>query len=312
MKKLTYGLGVAIATVGVLCLAVVFRENPVSAQGPSSPSASPRIVCDSRIEISTMPFEITESGSYYLSRDFEASAGGIRVLVGNVVIDLNGFRLQGDGSATVGIELSPGIDSVTVKNGILQQWSRGIKADETTGGRFSDLSIIECTRGIEGGEGLQISGCSIRFIRNVGIFVETASISDCTLHCDGSAGDQSGIRLVGGSVDRCSIFASSQVGILSRDADVRFNTVLARQGTGITAKNAVIHGNSVRNTTSIGIDVEEAVVSGNCVVVASGEPFGAGIDTTESNIYGNTIIHLAGSNEIVTDGASTVTNNHLR
>ncbi len=77
----------------------------LSAQGNLTPPGAPAPTMktldqiDAKLEkrtpISSLPFTISQSGSYYLTGNLSGTSG-INVNVGNVVIDLNGFDLRGE------------------------------------------------------------------------------------------------------------------------------------------------------------------------------------------------------------------------
>jgi len=60
---------------------------------------------EARTPISSLPYTITQPGSYYLTADLQGVAGqdGIYVPVDNVTIDLNGFALIGVAGSYSGI-----------------------------------------------------------------------------------------------------------------------------------------------------------------------------------------------------------------
>ncbi|MHC4977083.1 MAG: right-handed parallel beta-helix repeat-containing protein, partial [Planctomycetota bacterium] len=90
----------------------------------------------------TLPYNINTPGSYVLTSDLIATGGGpvIRVSVGNVTIDLNGFSIDGNSLAQQGVYVNAVVDSVVVKDGtVLNCTSYGIDIRSATGGRVENV-----------------------------------------------------------------------------------------------------------------------------------------------------------------------------
>jgi hypothetical protein len=103
------------------------------------------------IQISSLPFAITAPGTYVVTGDLTFSSppdpngnavAAITVstaLSGPVVLDLKGFTLTGSGGYTVGVIIGfaantsvPNTYPITVRNGILQNFSVGVWAENNT------------------------------------------------------------------------------------------------------------------------------------------------------------------------------------
>ncbi len=71
-----------------------------------------------RIPISSIPFDITKAGSYYLTQNVSGGAPGIVVKVSGVTLDLNGFTITGPGKGLPGTGSGiAGLDDTVVRNG---------------------------------------------------------------------------------------------------------------------------------------------------------------------------------------------------
>src|SRR5262245_65012950 len=82
--------------------------------------------------ITTLPAVITEPGIYCFTRDLETSITSglaINIRTGNVVLDLNGFRLSGLAAGfntqAIGI-FAINLQNITIKNGTVSGFIRGI------------------------------------------------------------------------------------------------------------------------------------------------------------------------------------------
>jgi hypothetical protein len=118
-----------------------------------------------RTPISSLPFTITNSGSYFLTTNLTGASGlnGITVSANNVALDLRGFTLTGVPGSQNGIFVNTNnnYSNLTVQNGTMNGWgSVGINADTLTGGGFSDLSLVNNgSDGLDSGHSAQVRHC---------------------------------------------------------------------------------------------------------------------------------------------------------
>jgi hypothetical protein len=80
-----------------------------------------------RTPISALPFTISTAGSYYLTANLTAAAGGagISITAGSVTLDLGGFTLTGNATSGSGVVVGVSgseVAHVTIKNGALVGW----------------------------------------------------------------------------------------------------------------------------------------------------------------------------------------------
>lgn len=142
-----------------------------------------------RTPISSLPFTINTSGSYYVTQNLDGIGGGINVSASNVTIDLMGFTLDGNGANDDGINLT-GRSAVEIKNGTIREFGlAGIYNSNASG----DANVVTNVRVIENGSlgtgsshaGIHLVGSSNRVERCIakdnggyGIFVGANSIVD--------------------------------------------------------------------------------------------------------------------------------------
>jgi parallel beta-helix repeat protein len=73
-----------------------------------------------RTPISSLPFTITASGSYYVTGNLDGSSGGIDIDVNDVTIDLMGFTLNGGGTVNDHGIYFTSRSNVTIRNGTVR------------------------------------------------------------------------------------------------------------------------------------------------------------------------------------------------
>ena len=103
----------------------------------SSPAGAETTICT---VISSLPYTISAQGSYCLDRNVSTaitSGAAITVNVNFVVLDLNGFKVgggsAGPGTQTSGV-LAVNRQNITVKNGNIRGFFRGVYLHDTSGG----------------------------------------------------------------------------------------------------------------------------------------------------------------------------------
>ena len=106
--------------------------------------------------ISSLPYTITASGTYYLTGDLTSTGVGITVSANYVTIDLKGYSLIGSGVAdAAGIVASFGSGRMVIKNGTIRYFDVGIQS-ENAAGEFLGVSNVNVTKNI--GSGMALSG----------------------------------------------------------------------------------------------------------------------------------------------------------
>jgi hypothetical protein len=221
-------------------LATVEPRTPISASTtPGDNDATPS------------QFKISTSGSYYLTQNLLGVPGkiGIEIAASNVMIDLNGFSLNGvqviagaaqdegqavAGSSDEGIRATGlAIRNIAVRNGIVNGW--------TTSG--IDLSIVEngsvekvearnnAGTGIRVGTAFQVISCTAT-ANTIGIHAfDSAVIKDCVAKGNSSIGIEAFQRCV---VSHCSATWNGGDGIAAEhDAVITNCTSSINDGDGI-------------------------------------------------------------------------------
>lgn len=158
---------------------------------------------EARTPISSVPFTISQPGSYYLVTNLVVATGdAITITTGGVTLDLNGFTISSSSATLSGtaIVFNSGDKDIKVTNGHI----RGSLTYDSGTGTFSgggfnigiarsgispqnvlisDLTISGCGTGISlSGSYIVITSCSARTIQNFGFnatTVENCHVSEC-------------------------------------------------------------------------------------------------------------------------------------
>lgn len=121
------------------------------------------------------PIVITEPGLYRLTSDLTPGTGrAILVAANDVTLDLNGFTIRGNGSGDGVRVVFPESGTFTeyantrIMNGTIASFSLGVTSSVSDGlgafsllvdSSFSDLTIRDCSVGIQCGSGSVVHGC---------------------------------------------------------------------------------------------------------------------------------------------------------
>jgi len=173
------------------------------------------------------PYHITGHGSYRLTGNLTAPSGtdGIFVTATDVTIDLNGFRITGNGS--VGINAVK--DDVTVENGTVTGFGTGVDV--------GFLGIVRNVHADVDGDGIIVGLNSL--------------VKGCTAN-NGTDATGSGISAGGVSVisgNTASGNANDGIDCAANACVISSNTANANKSTGINCKGSgcLISGNTVYN-----------------------------------------------------------------
>jgi hypothetical protein len=100
---------------------LAFAQGSLTPPGPPAPAMKTLVEIEPRTPISSAPFTITNSGSYYLTTNLNVSTGnGITIATNGVTLDLSGFTISSTASNSAtpyGILLNSGLSDITIFNG---------------------------------------------------------------------------------------------------------------------------------------------------------------------------------------------------
>lgn len=313
------------------------------AQGSLTPPGAPALTMKSldqiepRTAISSLPYFINNSGSYYFTTNLSGNSG-ITIGAGNVTLDLNGFTLQGVGSSGNGISIAGNFTNIVIRNGIITGWyQRGVdgytgsprntlyenltvSANGSQGiGADNDSIVRNCRAYANGfnnnqvgiyGRG-QIVDCIARGNSSSGIFVYNGIIRNCLAETNSG----SGIECNAGTVLDCASFNNLIYGIsLEGGAGARRCHVQGNVNTGIFTYNfaPVLGGviaDCVVTTNLYGINLNSPgyLVTGN--EIAYNKSAAILIQSSNNRIDGNHLAMSAGSYGMQLTSSTSYTNN---
>lgn len=260
---------VAIAQIGLVLASQAWAQGSLAPPGAPAPTLKTLAQIEPRTPITNAPFTITQPGAYYLATNLSTTGHGVIVRADRVDLDLMGFAVVGDrGSGDYGVWFDGAPDAplrdVAVRNGILDLFDTGVRAEHVQNSRMGNL-LISSNRnyGIhlyaQGGSciGNAIAGCSLSDTGTYGISLNGSasgqcngnSISDCTI---GRAGY--GIWLDGADSGQCN--GNSISGCTIGDTVLQ-GIYLRGNSSGQCAGNS-ISGCTVHDTGSYGIQLDGA------------------------------------------------------
>lgn len=292
--------------VAVCCLGRVLVPHAV-AQGPLAPSTGPApsmktlLEVEPRTPISSLPFSITNSGSYYLTANLTGSAGldGITLVANDVDLDLNGFVLSGvpgsgNGIASLGSQIN-----LRIHNGTVRQWTgSGINAAGYANGQFENLRVSENVgQGLASGPNSTIRNCVAQLNGDAGINAGGLNVvSGCAAYRNLTYGISA---LQGSLVSDCTAGANTNSGFIANGQGCTIRRCVSRQngGTGIISHNGTtVNDCTVQQNSGDGIAAPSngTIARNTCNGNGAGAGSGAGIFVTgdDNRIEDN---HLTGN-----------------
>jgi parallel beta-helix repeat protein len=226
---------------------------------------------DGQIDIATLPYNISGSGSYIVVKDLATTAtdiDGITISADDVTLDLNGHTLKGPGKSAgttgSGIVNSGTRTNITICNGTVRDWrAYGVDVTNTDNSQFEALRCYSNGGvGIGAGYGCTLTNNTCAYNDGGGISTGASTVSGNS--CRLNAGN--GIQIIAsGTVIGNTCVANSGHGISgSFGSTITGNTCDNSGNHGISASASTISGNTCRNNTGDGINAESnSTVSGN-------------------------------------------------
>src|SRR5678815_5248435 len=172
-----------LAILLIAALATLLAQGPLSPPGAPAPTMKSLDQIEARTPISTAPFTIAQSGSYYVSANLNVSSGtAITIAATNVTLDLNGFKVSSTafGGGTGSAILVQSAKNVAIYNGHIEgrevfdnAFLHGIHSSNSPiNVRVTDVSVFGCgMNGINLGDQFStvVERCTVDLVGGQGI-----------------------------------------------------------------------------------------------------------------------------------------------
>jgi hypothetical protein len=287
-------------------------QSPAFGQGSLTPPGAPAPTMktlqqiEPRTPISSVPFTISQPGSYYLTTNLTVSSGdAITIATNGVTLDLNGYTIRSTANPAGGtaIAIASGLRNLAILNGNIEGgvtnnagtyngpgFGYGILYSGTAprAVRVSGINVSGCRfDGISLGNGdsTVVENCTVRTVGGSGIAastIKTSSAIDCGAYaiygdqvsdCRGeSTGSQSGVSAI--TAQSCYGSSSSGYGVYATTAQNCYGS--SSSGYGVYAARTAIGCYGV-SSTGVGL---YALNANTCTGSRSG---GTAISATIAN-----------------------------
>ena len=119
------GIPLLLSVLAGLLLAPpgVFAQGTLTPPGAPAPTMKTLTQVEPRAPISSLPFNITVPGAYYLVTNLTSAGGGITIFTDGVTVDLMGFELAGGPGYGVSVGGGGVHTNICVRNGTIRGWS---------------------------------------------------------------------------------------------------------------------------------------------------------------------------------------------
>lgn len=268
MKALVHSRHLAFIISMLSLISTAPAQGPLTPTGPPAPMMKTLEQIEPRVPISSLPFVISQPGSYYLTTNLAGVAGqpGITINGPRVTLDLMGFELRGAPGSLSGILMNPAT-SPHIRNGSITGWGQdGINGTNGGGGALEDLRVSNNGRhGISFNSGSQIRRCIVFSNGEVGLYLSNdVEVDDCVASGNGTHGIQAG---TGSTIRRCLTVGNSAAGITGSGLD-GLNIIECNSeynGSGIaTLGQTIVKDSFARSNRVAGIAVGPASLVTSC------------------------------------------------
>jgi hypothetical protein len=262
-------------------LSTAFAQGSLTPSGPPAPTMVTLSQIEPRTPISSLPYDIVSSGSYYITTNLAGGAlyAGIYILASEVTLDLSGFTLFGVAGSLNGIDAGSG-SNIVVRNGTLAGWGQdGLNAYGAINTRFEKLQLNgNAGAGLQAGTDCVVADCGAISNAAAGFTLQGGAISHCSAGKNGTGFLVTGAASV---VSDCTAFGNAGDGINGTNGSVVKSCASYQNGrngvstgTNCTVKDCTANANSLNG-----------IISGNystviaCTTCGNGGNYGIGVGT---------------------------------
>jgi hypothetical protein len=215
MKNNTMMLaGFALVSSFILHPSFLRAQGALTPPGAPAPTMKSLDQIEARTPISSLPYTITNPGSYYVTANLSGDGSdGIDITTNDVTLDLNGFTLYGAGRAE-GINVINPAGNLVIRNGVVDFWGGvGVNANNAYNSQFERLCVSSNYIGLWAGSSCIVSLCAARGNTINGIEAGNNSV---VKECIGNANGNNGGIFVGNdsTIIDCNAIGNSYYGIL--------------------------------------------------------------------------------------------------
>ncbi|HEX9047117.1 MAG TPA: right-handed parallel beta-helix repeat-containing protein [Verrucomicrobiae bacterium] len=217
MKTSNLKLLIAVNLFACGLLPSVFGQGALTPPGAPAPTMKTLDQIEARTPVASVPFTITNSGSYYLTTNLTGVAGtnGITIMANDVTVDLNGFALLGVPGSQDGINIGGpmynGYTNITVINGAIQGWGRYGIGGSIYNGSFKHVQAnLNASTGFNVGRNSVVRECTATGNGSYGFYGSPYCIFES---CVAQGNGNDGIEAGGSRVLNCLVSANGGSGI---------------------------------------------------------------------------------------------------
>jgi hypothetical protein len=199
------------AVLLIAALASLFAQGPLTPPGAPAPTMKSLDQVEARTPISSIPYTIGASGSYYLTKNLDVSSGNAITIVANgVTLDLNGFTISSSEAtpAGTGIRLDNGAQNIRIFNGNIKGFVAFVAPTYSGPGFLNGISYSGFAPLNVRVADLMVSGCKMHGI-DLGTDYASTAADRCNVRTVGGDG------IIAGAVHDCTAYFCGGNGILS-------------------------------------------------------------------------------------------------
>ncbi len=243
---------------------VVFAQGPLTPPGAPAPVMKTLDQIEPRTPITSLPFTISQSGSYYLTRNLQFTAGtgsAITISAHDVTLDLMGFTLSSTGPVSDAAISVPGNSKgLTIINGNIAGTTT-VTISGTSPNRVWQISPGGFRHAITAfsADGCRLANLHIRGCREEGIIAgERALVERIRAEHNGGNGIEISDH---GQVSQCFVSLSGNYGIYAARGTVTGTTVVDNKNSGMQVSYGIVSTCSARDNGGAGLSAFVGVVS---------------------------------------------------